>query len=180
MLILGLLDSSFLILPFGNDLLLVALLTSIRPGPIWILYVVMSALGSVLGTLIDDMLTRKTGEKGLRKFVSPKQIRKLKSKIEKHAGRVVFVTTLLPPPFPFTAVIMTAAALQYSRRKMLLLVLGGRLIRFTLVALLALYFGKKLLVYARHSNAFEYLMYAMLAIAVVGAGWTIMKLIKKS
>jgi membrane protein DedA with SNARE-associated domain len=111
--------------------------------------------------------------------VSPKQIGKLKSKIEKHAGRVIFVTTLLPPPFPFTAVIMTAAALQYSRRKMLLLVLGGRLIRFTLVALLALYFGKKMLVYARQSAVFEYLMYAMFGIAVVGTGLTILKLIKK-
>jgi len=176
---MGALDSSFLVLPFGNDILLIALLTSIRPGPVWILYVAMSALGSVLGTLVDDLLTRKAGEKGLRKFVSAKQIKKLKRKIEEHAGRVIFVTTLLPPPFPFTAVIMTAAALQYSRRRILLLVLLGRSIRFTLVALLALYFGKKLLAYARSSAVFEYMVYAMLGIALVGTLLTIIKLIQK-
>lgn len=179
MLLLGILDSSFLVLPLGNDLLLIALLTSIRPAPIWLLYIVMSALGSTLGALIDDLVTRKAGEKGLEKFVGARQIKKLKKKIEQQAGRVVFITTLLPPPFPFTAVIMTAAALQYSRKKILLLVFAGRLVRFTFVAMLALYFGKRLLVLARHSPVFEYIVYAMIGIAVVGTIATIIKLTKK-
>ncbi len=179
LLLLGILDSSFLVLPLGNDLLLIALLTSIRPGPVWILYIVMSALGSMLGALLDDLVTRKAGEKGLEKFVGPKQIKKLKKQIEEKAGRVVFITTLLPPPFPFTAVIMTAAALQYPRKKILLLVLAGRLLRFTLVAMLALYFGKRLLVLARHSPFFEYIVYVMVGIAVIGTIATIIKLMKK-
>jgi membrane protein YqaA with SNARE-associated domain len=179
LLALSLLDSSLLILPFGNDLLLIALLTATRVGPIWILYVIMSAVGSMLGALIDDLLTRKAGEKGLNRFVSRQQIRRLKIQIEKRAGWVVFITTLLPPPFPFTAVIMTAAALQYSRRKLLLLVLGGRLVRFTLVALLALYFGRKLLVYARNSSALDYLVGAILLIAVAGSAVTIFKWLRK-
>ena len=166
-------------MPFGNDLLLVALITSSRSGPIWILYVVVAAMGSAVGSLIDDVLTRSAGEKGLRKFVSRKQIRQLKEKIEEHAGWVIFTTTLLPPPFPYTAVIMTAAALQYSRRKLLLLVLCGRLVRFTLVALLAVYFGKRLLVYARKSAALEYLLYALIVISIVATTITIIRWVKK-
>jgi membrane protein YqaA with SNARE-associated domain len=45
---LGLLDSSFLFLPLGNDLLLV-LLTAGKPGLFWY-YALMSTLGSKLGT----------------------------------------------------------------------------------------------------------------------------------
>jgi membrane protein YqaA with SNARE-associated domain len=177
-LLLSALDSSVLVLPFGNDLLLIALLTSRKADAFWILYVVFAALGSVLGALVDDLLARKAGEKGLKKFVSAKQIKHLKARIEKHAGWVIFTSTLLPPPFPFTAVVMTAAALQCRRRKLLLVVLAGRLLRFTLVALLALYFGKQLLVYAR-SPVFEYAMYAMLAIAVVGTTLTIIKWVRR-
>lgn len=180
LLVLNVLDSSLLVLPFGNDLLLIALTTSSRGGPNWILYVVTCAVGSMLGVLADDLLTRKAGEKGLRRFVSRKQVKRLKSKIEKHAGWVIFTTTLLPPPFPFTPVIMTAAALQYSRQKLLLLVLGGRLLRFTLEAMLALYFGKKLLVYAKNSAALEYFVYALIAIALVGTTITIIKWVRKA
>ena len=177
--VLSALDSSVLVLPFGNDLLLIALLTSHKPGAVWFFYVVGCALGSVLGAFVDDLLARKAGEKGLEKFVGPKQIAKLKEKIEKHAGWVVFTTTLLPPPFPFTAVIMTAAALQHRRKKLLLVVLGGRLVRFTLVALLALYFGRKLLAYVRNSDFVEYVVIAMIAIAVVGTTLTLIKWIGK-
>jgi len=177
-LLLSALDSSILILPFGNDLLLIALITASRSGAKWIFYVVMCAVGSMLGALFDDLLTRKAGEKGLRKFVDRKQIKRLKAKIEKHAGWAVFTVTLLPPPFPFTAVIMTAAALQYSRKRLLLLVLCGRLLRFTLLALLALYFGQKLLSYV-NSSVLEYFVYALIGIALVGTPLTIIKWVRK-
>jgi len=162
-------------MPFGNDFLLIALITSNKPGPIWIVYVVVCTLGSMLGALIDDLLARKAGEKGLRRFVDPNQIRKLTARIQKQAGWVIFTSTLLPPPFPFTAVIMTAAALQHPRKKLLLLVFVGRLLRFTLIGLLALHFGNSLLRYARTSPVFEYMLYVIIAIAVVGSTLTLLK-----
>ena len=76
------LDSSFLVLPFGNDLLLIALVSSNRNSWIWIGYVIVSALGSVVGVLIVDVIMRKAGEKGLERFVSAKRVEKLKQKLE--------------------------------------------------------------------------------------------------
>jgi len=173
--VLSALDSWVLVLPFGNDLLLIALLTARKPGVIWIVYVAACAFGSMLGTLVDDLMTRKAGEKGLRRFVSPHRIEQLKARIEKHAGWVVFTATLLPPPFPYTPVIMTAAALQFSRKKLLLVAFAGRLLRFTIVALLALFFGKKLLVLTRNSKVMESIVFVMLGIAVIGTTITIIK-----
>jgi len=53
------LDSSFLVLPFGNDLLLIALVSSNRESLIWIAYVLISAVGSVVGVrdqeLVDEV-----------------------------------------------------------------------------------------------------------------------------
>lgn len=177
---LSALDSSILVLPFGNDLLLIALLTSRKPGFIWIVYVAVSAVGSTLGTLVDDLMTRKAGEKGLQRFVSPHQIEKLKSKLEKHVGWVIFTATLLPPPFPYTPVIMTAAALQCSRKKLLLVAFGGRLLRYSLVALLALYFGKRLLFFVRHSTVLESIVFVIIGIAVIGTTVTLIKWLRPS
>jgi len=174
------LDTSVLVLPFGNDLILIALVTSNRSGPTWLLYVVACAVGSVLGAFIDDLLVRKAGEKGLQKFVSPGRIGQLKAQIEKRAGWMVFISSLLPPPFPFTAVIMTTAALQHPRRKLLLIVLAGRLVRFTLLGLLALYFGRQLLVYARRSLVFEYVTYTIIGMAVIGTTLMIIKWVRES
>ena len=91
------LDSSFLVLPFGNDLLLIALVSRNRDSLIWIAYVLVSALGSVVGVFVIDLLMRKAGEKGLERFISAKKIEKLKAKLENKGGITVFVATLIPP-----------------------------------------------------------------------------------
>ncbi len=174
LLLLGALDSSFLFLPFGNDLLLIALVSAERGGYKWILYVLMSALGSVLGVLMVDLLMRKAGEEGLKKFVKPRRIAKLKRKIEKNAGWAVFVATLLPPPFPFTPVVMAASALQCSRNKLFVSVFVGRLLRYTTEALLAIYFGRRL-VRIMDSPVMEYFVYGFIATAVIGSTLSIMK-----
>jgi membrane protein YqaA with SNARE-associated domain len=172
--IMGILDSSFLFLPFGNDMLLIALVSSNRDSHIWILYVIMSALGSVVGILILDLLMRRMGEEGLEKFVKPDKVKRLKAKMENKAGRAIFIATLLPPPFPFTAVVLTASALQTPRKNIVTAVLSGRLIRFTVEALLALYFGRQVLTLLQ-SDIVEYCIYAFILIAIIGSIFSIRK-----
>ena len=164
--VMSALDSSFLVLPFGNDLLLIALVSSNRESLSWIAYVVVSALGSVLGVFMIDLLMRKAGEKGLERFVSQRKVERWKQKLENKLGITVFIATLLPPPFPFTPVIMTASALQCSRRMLFGTVFVGRLIRFAAEAILALYFGRQLIAYI-NSDAVAYFVYALIAVAVI-------------
>ena len=78
LLLLSALDSSFLVLPFGNDLLLIALVSSHRDSLGWIAYVVVSAIGSVIGVFVVDLIMRKAGEKGRERFVNQRRIDKLK------------------------------------------------------------------------------------------------------
>src|SRR6266700_1079558 len=109
-----------------------------------IYYVFLASICSMIGVLLVDLIMRRAGERGLARFVKPERIAKIKAKMDSHAGLAVITATLMPPPFPFTAVILTASALQYPRKKLLLAVLGGRLVRFTIEAMLALAFGRKL------------------------------------
>jgi membrane protein YqaA with SNARE-associated domain len=164
--LLSALDSSFLVLPFGNDVLLIALVSRDRSSLVWIGYVLVSALGSIVGVFVIDLIMRKAGEKGLERFVSARKIEKFKAKLENKAGVTVFVATLLPPPFPFTPVVMTASALQTPRTKLLGAVFVGRLVRCTIEALLALYFGRKLIAYI-NSDVVTYFVYGLIALAAV-------------
>ena len=166
LLVMSALDSSFLFLPFGNDLLLIALVSSNRESLIWIPYVLVSAAGSVLGAFMIDLLMRKAGEKGLERFVSEQKVERWKKKLENKLGFTVFVATLVPPPFPFTTVIMTASALQCSRKKLFGAVFAGRVVRCTAEAILALYFGRQLIAYI-NSDVVEYFVYGLIGAAVI-------------
>lgn len=173
------LDSSFLVLPFGNDLLLVALVSSHRNSLIWIAYVFVSAIGSVVGVFIVDLLMRKTGEKGLQRFVREKKIKKLKAKLENKAGLTVFIATLIPPPFPFTTAVMTASALQSPRGELLVAVFFGRLVRFGIEAVLALYFGRQVLSFM-NSDTLVYAVYVLMGIALVLSTLSVIRWLKRN
>ena len=177
LLILGVLDSSFLFLPFGNDVLLIALVSSNRSGLQWLLYVLMASFGSVIGVLLVNGIMRKAGEEGLERFLKPEQVERIRSKVESRAGWALFIATLLPPPFPFTPVIMVASALQCSRRKLIAAVLTGRALRYTLEAMLALYFGRQILKYL-NSRVVEYFVYGLIVMAFVGSVLSVMKWLK--
>jgi uncharacterized membrane protein YdjX (TVP38/TMEM64 family) len=127
-----------------------------------------------VGVVFVDMVMRKAGEEGLEKFVGAKRVDRLKEKIEKRGVWAVFFAALLPPPFPFTAAIAAASALQMARRGMLTAVFAGRMVRFTAVSLLALYFGRRL-IYFLKSEYIEYLVYGLIAVAVVGGFLTVRK-----
>ena len=55
------------------------------------------------------------------------------------------IASLIPPPFPFTAFVMAASALQYSRKRLLAIVGVTRMVRFTALGLLAMRFGERIL-----------------------------------
>lgn len=177
--LLSALDSSFLVLPFGNDLLLIALVSSNRDSLVWIAYVVVSAIGSLVGVFLVDLIMRKAGETGLERFVSQRKIEKLKSKIQNKAGITVFIATLIPPPFPFTPAVMTASALQTPRPTLFSAVFFGRLLRFGIEAVLALYFGRQLIGFI-NSDVVSYIVYGIIGIGVVLSTLSVLKWLKRN
>src|SRR4030081_1726660 len=104
--VLGVLDSSYLFAPWGNDLLVVAMTARHPTVPYMLYYAVMSAAGSVVGCLLIDVTLRPLGAKGLERHLSKRSLDRVRAKIAKNAGRALAVASLAPPPFPFTAFVM--------------------------------------------------------------------------
>ncbi len=175
LLFLGIIDSSFLFMPLGNDLLLVAL--TVRHKDHLPLYVLMASLGSSLGVLLLDFVARKGGEEGLQKLMSIKKLERLKAKIKTRALLAIAVACLAPPPFPFTPVVAVASAFGYPRLKLLLAVFFGRIVRFSIVGLLAAHFGTHLIRLTK-TPEFTWFMVAFIALCFGGSLMSIMRWMK--
>jgi membrane protein YqaA with SNARE-associated domain len=148
LLALGVLDSSFLFAPLGNDLLVVALSARGRSIPLAVYYAGMSTVGSVLGCMLVDVIFRRAGEKGLEKHLSTSRREYVKRKVGSNMAWTLVLASIMPPPFPFTPFIMAASALQYPLRKMLTVVAAARMVRFTAIGVLACFFGRRILRWA--------------------------------
>lgn len=177
LLLLGILDSSFLFLPLGIDLLMVALTAQHHDRMLY--YAAMAAAGSVIGTFTTDWVSRKGGEAGLEGRVSPRRLKYIQGKVEKSAGVALAVSAVAPPGFPYTPVVIVAAALQYPRPRLLSIVVIFRLIRFVIEGLLAVKFGPRILKIAE-LPVVQHTILAIVAVSVVGSAWSLYSLYKGS
>ena len=146
MLTVGILDSSFLMLPLGNDLLLLGL--SARHHDRVPLYVVAATVGSVLGVLLTLWLSRRGGEQ-MAKGLKGRTWKYVESQIREKAGWALTVGSLMPPPFPFTVFVAAAGALKFPLKKALSFIAAGRLVRFTIEGVVAIYYGRWILSFAQ-------------------------------
>ena len=167
---MGVLDSSFLILPFGNDLVVVGFVAQHRHGAAW--YVLMAAVGSTIGAALLALVARKLGQEGISRYAGKGSFERLKKHVGKHAGIAVAIGGLAPPPFPFTTVIGGSAALGYPVWRILVINFFSRLTRFALLALLAVHFGRQVLQIAQ-SPPFEWTMGIFIGLCVVASGFSI-------
>jgi membrane protein YqaA with SNARE-associated domain len=174
--VMGVLDSSFLVLPFGNDLVVVSMVARHHHGAPW--YVLSAACGSTVGALLLALVARKLGEEGLCRIAGEKRYKKLKDRIGNHAILAVAVAGLAPPPFPFTTVIAAVAALSYPIWRILLVNFLARGLRFTVLAVLALRFGKNIVGITR-SAPFEWGMVVFILLCLVASGYSIWQWLRR-
>jgi membrane protein YqaA with SNARE-associated domain len=179
LLVLGVLDSSFLIVPWGNDLLVIAMTARHPSLPYMVYYAAMSTVGSVLGCLLIDLTLRPLGAKGLERHLSRRRLERVRKKMGKDAGVALAVASLAPPPFPFTAFVMAAAALQYSRKRLIAVVAATRMIRFTLIGALAMRFGERILKWGANPVA-QGIMVGLIVVSIVGSVVSVYGWIKRS
>jgi membrane protein YqaA with SNARE-associated domain len=174
---MGILDSSFLVLPFGNDLLIVGLVAHHHDGAPW--YILSAACGSTLGVLLLSLFSHKLGEAGVRRIAGEKRYDKLKNRIGKRAGYAISIGALAPPPFPFTVVIAAVAAVDYPVWRILIFTFFARAARFAVIAILAIEFGKAVMGIAK-SPPFEWGVIIFIALCTIASVFSIWRWLHSS
>jgi membrane protein YqaA with SNARE-associated domain len=169
LLTLGAFDSSPLVVPFGNDILVLALCARYHERMPY--YAAMATLGSLIGVLFTDWLSRK-GERKLKSVMSGRYVHTIQHLVDKRAGLTLVIASLLPPPFPFTPVVAAAAAFRYPRKKLLGWVALGRFARFVIEGALAIHYGRWIIRQAR-APWLDHLVIALIVISLAGSAYAV-------
>jgi membrane protein YqaA with SNARE-associated domain len=106
-----------------------------------ILYAVMGAVGSALGSTVPYMIGYRGGEALVVKRVGRERFEKIHNYTEKYGDWALIVPCLLPPGFPFKLCVLSAGVAEMGYIHFLLSIFCGRLMRFLLLAGLTIKFG---------------------------------------
>jgi membrane protein YqaA with SNARE-associated domain len=166
LLLLGALDSTLVFfLPLGIDFVVI-LLAARKPELFW-LYALIATTGSVVGAGATYWLGRKVGEVGLARLIKPSRLRKIEQRVGSQAAYSVAALAVIPPPFPFTAFVLTSGALGVDAWKFFMTLAGVRLVRFTAAAGLAARYGRGIVGWME-SPTFTIAVGIIALVAVVG------------
>ena len=108
-----------------------------------LVYVLMASAGSALGSIVIYVIGYTGGEMLLRKRLSPERFEKIHASFNKHEFLALMLPAMLPPPTPFKAIVLFAAAFEMSLGRFLLAIFAGRFFRFLILGVLTLRFGPK-------------------------------------
>jgi membrane protein YqaA with SNARE-associated domain len=166
LIVMGILDASiFFFLPLGIDFVAIVM-TARKPGLFW-LYTVLATLGSTVGSGGTYWIGRAIGEKGLPRFVRPRQLERVRARVER-GGAVVAALAVIPPPFPFTPFVLGAGALELDLVPFFAALVLARVVRFSVETVLAYRYGSQIL-HWMETPAFEAVVGGLVVLAVVGS-----------
>jgi len=159
MIVIGALDSSLLSLPEINDYLVVG--RCFKDPTAAFYFPLFAAMGSVLGCHILYSIVRRGGQAVLRKRFPVASIKKVERAYERFGFLAIGIPAIMPPPLPFKIFVATAGALEYPRWKFLLTVMIARSFRYYLEGILAVFYGRRVLLFMKDNG--------LIVISIVGA-----------
>jgi membrane protein YqaA with SNARE-associated domain len=150
MIVIGALDSSLLSLPEINDYLVVGRCYKYPTAAFY--FPLFAALGSVIGCNLLYTIVRRGGQAVLRKRFNLQSIKRVERAYERFGFLAIGIPAILPPPLPFKIFVATAGALEYPRWKFLLTVMIARSFRYYLEGILAVFYGRRVLLFMKDNG----------------------------
>src|SRR4029079_14923623 len=150
MIVIGALDSSLLSLPEINDYLVVGRCFKYPHAVFY--FPLFAATGSVIGCNILYTIVRRGGQAVLRKRYPLQSIKRVERAYERFGFLAIGIPAILPPPLPFKIFVATAGALEHPRWKFLLTVMIARSFRYYVEGILAVFYGRRVLLFLKDNG----------------------------
>ena len=133
-----LLDSAFVPLPSGPDLIMITLSVA---EPKWMpVYAMAATVGSTIGCTLLYLAARRAGMRALRR-ISAERRERIENLLGRYDMLAVMIPSLLPPPFPFKPFVLSAGVFKLQTMRFVMAIFIGRAIRFLVEGWLAVELG---------------------------------------
>ena len=166
MIVIGALDSSLLSLPEINDYLVVGRCFKDHHAVFY--FPLFAAIGSVVGCHVLYTIVRRGGQAVLRRRFNLASIQRVERAYARFGFLTIGIPAVLPPPLPFKIFVATAGALEYPRWKFLLTVMIARSLRYYVEGILAVFYGRRVLLFLRDNGLVIISIVATLALIGFG------------
>lgn len=106
-----------------------------------LLYAVVGAAGSAIGSLVPYLLGYKGGEAFVVKKVGQARFDRVHRLSERYGDLALIIPGVMPPGFPFKLFVFSAGVAEMNWAHFMLAVFTGRVLRFCILAALTIQFG---------------------------------------
>ena len=172
--IVALIDASFFGIPLDP---VIAVYVAHDPRRT-LVYALMAALGSAIGSSVPYLIGYKGGEALVVKKLGQQRFARMHALSEKYGDMALIIPALMPPGFPFKAFALIAGVTEMGYPHFLLSIFVGRLLRFLILGMLIIAYGPEILSFLM--TAFQHHRGATFAViaAIVAAIILLMRLSK--
>ncbi|WP_213804498.1 VTT domain-containing protein [Granulicella sp. dw_53] len=107
----------------------------------FILYCLMAAVGSAIGSLVPYYIGRAGGELFLLKRINRQRYEQLRDRFEKQEFLAIMIPAMMPPPMPVKLVEIAAGVFEMKPLWFFCAIAMGKFVRFMLWSILIILYG---------------------------------------
>lgn len=166
---LALVDSALIPIPVSMDGIVIGYVANNHQR--FLLYSIVAAAASAIGSLVPFFIGRAGGELFLLKRINRQRYERLRDKFERQEFFAILIPAMLPPPTPLKLFEFAAGVFEMKAAPFVLAIFCGKLTQFLVCSLLTIWFGPALMHSLRHA------MHRHLGLVIGTAGFAVMAVI---
>ncbi len=128
--------------------------------PRFLLYCIMAALGSAVGSLVPYYFGRAGGELFLLKRINRQRYEQLRDRFEKQEFLAIMIPAMMPPPMPVKLFEFAAGVFEMKAVWYFGAIFAGKFLRFLVWALITVFYGPAILHELTHTMH-EHIQYVL-------------------
>jgi membrane protein YqaA with SNARE-associated domain len=172
---LAFIDSGLFPLPTTMDGVVIGYVASDHRK--FLLYVVMAAGASALGSLFPYYVGRAGGELFLLKRINRQRYENLRDRFERQEFMAIMIPAMMPPPMPIKLFEFAAGVFEMKPLLFAIAIFSGKFVQFLVCALITVFYGPEIAHTVRHT-AHEHPA-VLLGIVGVAVVWLLVFILRK-
>ncbi len=146
---LAFIDSALIPIPVSMDGVVIGYVATNHHK--FMIYCLIAAAASAIGSLVPFFIGRAGGELFLLKRINRERYERIRDRFENQEFLAMMIPAMCPPPFPLKLFEVAAGVFEMKPMLFILALFCGKMVQFVVCSLLYIWFGPKLFHDFRHA-----------------------------